>query len=112
MSADSIEALQHLQEFGWRIHLYCAPGYPTRVEDVRLPLFGYTAQPRFAFHGLSSHCMDPRLPLAAVARGAKMIEMHFQLDDEPSELEANVSLTASQFRRMIDDVRAVETMLA
>lgn len=64
------------------------------------------------FEGLSSHCLDARLPVAAAARGCKLIEMHFQLDDEPSELEAEVSLTATEFSDMIADVRAVEAMLA
>ncbi len=61
--------------------------------------------------GLSSHNLDPRLPIAAVARGAKMIEMHVMLDDEPSALESNVSLTVSDFARMVRDVRATEEML-
>lgn len=85
--------------------LYCPPGYPTPPADVDLPDFGVE------FLGLSSHCLDPRLPIAAVARGAKLLEFHVQLDDEPSELEANVSLTVSQFRQMVADVRATEALL-
>jgi sialic acid synthase SpsE len=93
--------------------LWCPPNYPTAPSDVRLPFFPWAGVAnRTMVVGLSSHCLDARLPVAAVARGCKLIEMHFQLDDEPSELEANVSLTASQFRRMVDDVRAVEAMLA
>lgn len=61
----------------------------------------------FSYHGTS------RMPcVTAATLGAKLIEAHFQLDDEPSELEANVSLTASEFRKMVDDVRAVEEMIA
>lgn len=61
--------------------------------------------------GISSHCLDEELPLVAVALGAKLLEYHVQLDDEPSELEANVSLTTSQFRTMIERVRRVEEMM-
>jgi pseudaminic acid synthase len=87
--------------------LYCAPGYPTADKDVRLPwLFAEDG-----FVGISSHCMNPLLPPIAVARGCKLIEMHGMLDDCPSNLESNVSLTASQFSKMIQDVRAVEEML-
>lgn len=94
--------------------LYCPPGYPTRAEDVSLPPFGWLGEADGYLNpciGLSSHCLDPLLPVAAVARGAKVIEMHMMLDDEPSELEANVSLTASQFRAMVESVRRVEVLL-
>jgi pseudaminic acid synthase len=91
--------------------LYCTAGYPTPAEAMKLPQFedpdGYVY-----YIGLSSHCLDPRLPVAAVARGAKMIEMHFMLDDEPSELEANVSLGESAFAEMVRNVRATEALLA
>jgi len=63
-----------------------------------------------AFLGLSSHNLDPRLPIAAVARGAKCLEYHVQLDDCPSELEANISLRVSEFARMVADVRATEVL--
>jgi pseudaminic acid synthase len=89
-------------------YLWCPPGYPTRSDDVKLPERFHDA----AHIGLSSHCLDPRLPVAAVARGAKLLEYHFQLDDEPSELEADVSLCASEFAAMVADVRATEAMLA
>lgn len=94
--------------------LYCAPGYPTPYDKVRLPDFCLWGSDKFGGQmiGLSSHCLDPLLPIAAVSRGAKLVEMHMMLDDEPSELESEVSLTASAFRRMVDDVRRVEAMLA
>lgn len=85
--------------------LLCHPGYPSKV--TWLPK-------RFeagAYFGLSSHCLDPDLPIAAVARGAKLLEYHVQLDDTPSELEANVSLTVTQFAEMVRRVRNVEEML-
>lgn len=85
--------------------LYCPAGYPPTV--IRLPDFG-----DFRYRGLSSHSLDLRLPIAAVARGAKMLEYHVQLDDEPSELEAHISLTMTQLRRMVEDVRATERFLA
>lgn len=90
--------------------LYCPPDYPTAPKDVRLPYFSSWREER-GYLGLSSHCMDPLLPVAAVVRGCALIEMHMMLDDEPSELEANVSLTASEFRAMIERVRQTEVLL-
>jgi pseudaminic acid synthase len=93
--------------------LYCPPSYPTPPEEVKLPRFnlGQDASD-FNYLGLSSHCLAPELPIAAVARGAKILEYHVQLDDEPSELEASVSLSISQFRDMVQAVRRTEEMLA
>jgi len=84
--------------------LYCPPGYP--AEDVGLPAFH-----DHPFSGLSSHCLDPLLPVAAVARGCKLIEMHLQLDDTRAELDGSFSLTEQQFRDMVDDVRDTERLL-
>lgn len=91
-----------------QVLLYCPPGYPVAPQDVRLPS-AFSAR---RYVGLSSHCLDPYLPIAAVARGCKLIEMHMMLADEPSELESNVSLTEHQFGQMIADVRRVEELLA
>lgn len=92
--------------------LYCGKGYPTPRENIRLPMFGRGWRKGPGYLGLSSHCLDPAIPLLAVARGCAVIEMHFMLDDEPSVIESNVSLTASQFRSMVDAVRNAEVMLS
>jgi N-acetylneuraminate synthase len=94
--------------------LWCTPDYPTTPENVLLPDFSeaYAVnQNEGGYLGLSSHCLDPRLPIAAVARGASLLEYHFMLDSEPSELESSVSLGEAAFRRMVDDVRATEVLL-
>lgn len=102
---------------GWGVPrenlLLCPKGYPP--ERVELPYFFWNDDDGFdnvRYLGLSSHCLDPRLPIAAVARGAKLLEYHFMLADEPSELEANVSLNQYQFNQMVQDVRRTEAMLA
>ena len=88
--------------------LYCPAGYPTPPTDVQLPReFG----PNHAYLGLSSHCLAPELPVAAVARGAKLLEYHMMLNEEPSDLEANVSLTEHQFASMVRSIRATEEMM-
>ncbi len=93
--------------------LFCAEGYPTLAKDVHLPYsFGPFGSKMGGYLGMSSHCMDPDLPLLAVARGCAVIEMHGMLDDVPSKIESNVSLTASQFAAMIQRVRNAEAMLS
>jgi len=99
--------------------LLCPEGYPQAPASFALGQWDFVGEwddrncevcgPDFL--GLSSHCLAPELPIAAVARGAKLLEYHVQLDDEPSELEANVSLTITQFRDMVQAVRRTEEML-
>jgi pseudaminic acid synthase len=90
-------------------NLYCPGSYSEcGPDDIRLPRdFASTG-----YLGLSSHCVEPELAIAAVVRGAKMLEYHFQLDDEPSELEESVSLYAEDFKEMVRSVRTVEAMLS
>lgn len=88
--------------------LYCPGSYPCEVSDITLPRFAVGGG---WFAGLSSHCLASSLPIASVARGAKILEYHFMLAEEPSVLEANVSLNQYQMRQLIRDVRECEAML-
>ena len=74
--------------------LYCPPGYPQ-------PAMSFTPALWDTYHGLSYHGTDPLTPMEAVATGAELIEVHLQLADEPSELEAHVSLNEHQFAQMV-----------
>ena len=89
--------------------LYCPPGYPQ--ERPALSVVSPNRWGMRRYEGFSYHGTDPRTPALAAALGASLVECHFQLDDEPSELEANVSLTASQFREMVELIRHAETVL-
>lgn len=82
--------------------LWCPPGYPQTSFNLREAMKRY---PGFSYHGT-----DPFVPALAAAYGAQLVEVHFQLNDEPSELEANVSLTASQFRDMVGMIRRAEAV--
>lgn len=85
------------------LHMLCPPGYPQ--EHAQLDELGdwYTG---YSYHGTSSET-----PALAAFAGAKLIECHFQLEDEPSELEADISLNESQFAGMIGRIRHFEGLL-
>lgn len=84
--------------------LYCPPGYPQSLPGVCNILHGYD--------GYSYHGTDPLIPVLAVTLGARMVEFHVQLDDVPSELEANVSLTISQTADVVSMIRRAEKAVA
>jgi sialic acid synthase SpsE len=110
------------------IRLHCPPGYPQKNvvfertssildEGGDGDMYDCVSRGTFAgqdndrFDGLSYHGTDPFPCVVAAVLGAKMIEAHIQPDDEPSELEANVSLTASRFAQMVREVRRAEVMI-
>jgi hypothetical protein len=94
--------------------LYAPPGYPqTHFGFADVPFVGrFDYEHDDPFDGFSYHGTSIEPPVVAATLGAKLIECHMMLWDEPSELEANVSLTEIQFGEMIRRVREVEAMLA
>lgn len=80
--------------------LYAPPGYPQAGFRLRNMLNGY--------QGFSYHGTDAAVGEMAARLGAQIVETHFQLDDEPSELEENISLTATQFARMVSRSKQLE----
>jgi pseudaminic acid synthase len=80
--------------------VYAPPGYPqpeAKLSNVRKGYWGYS------YHGT-----NPDVPALSVAYGARFVEVHLHLQDEPSELEANVSLNEHDFRYMVEQVRYIE----
>lgn len=94
------------------LNLWCPEGYPQTDLGLHPHLWQYDGDYEPMFDGFSYHGTDPLACVTAATLGAKIIEAHFQLADEPSELEANISLNEHQWRRMVDDIRRVEEMLA
>ena len=74
--------------------LYCPPGYPQADGGNAI------CDAMEIFDGFSYHGTDPDVPKYARECGAGIVEVHVQLDDEPSELEQNVCLTISQLREL------------
>lgn len=84
--------------------LYCPPGYP----QVKIPnlVAAMRSHGGFSYHGTSY-----TMPVIAAAMGASLLECHFHLWDDPSELEPAVSLTNMQFASMVAYVRDAEEVL-
>ena len=77
--------------------LYCPPGYPQ-------PKFHATELRTLMkiFDGISYHGTNWETPAYALEHGASIVEVHVQLDDKPSELESEVSLTISDLRKLVE----------
>ena len=76
--------------------LWCPPGYPQgKIANAQM------MRALTIFDGLSYHGTDWKVPANAFKWGAKIVEVHVQLDDEPSELEADVSLTMTDLGKLV-----------
>jgi len=107
------EAVTCLQEHGCRdiILLHCTTSYPAPLESVNLQVMDTL---RDVFHlpvGYSDHTEGILVPVAAVARGACVIEKHITLDRTLSGPDHAASIEPNELKRMIDTVRKVEQAL-
>lgn len=91
--------------------LHCTTEYPAapsavnlRAIDTLVAAFGLPV-------GFSDHTLGAEIALAAVARGAVMIEKHLTLDRNRPGPDHSASLEPSEFRRMVDAIRRVEVAL-
>jgi sialic acid synthase SpsE len=85
------------ERIGWAdLTLFCPPGYPQNPTTA-----AYGGRYSTGHHdGLSYHGTTIRPCLVAMEDGVRLVEVHVQLDDEPSDLEAHVSLTVSDLAKL------------
>ncbi len=91
--------------------LHCTTEYPTPLHDVNLRAIDSM---RAAFDipvGYSDHTQGIAVAIAAVARGASMIEKHFTLDRQLPGPDHAASLEPAALTEMIAGIRSVEQAL-
>ena len=90
--------------------LHCNSTYPAPFKDVNLRYMDRLH--RFCpIVGYSGHERGIHVPIAAVARGAMIIEKHFTVDRGMEGVDHKVSLLPDEFQRMVTQVREVESAL-
>ena len=90
--------------------LQCVSRYPTPLADVGLNIMKDLSARYDCPVGLSDHSGQPWPALAAIARGAAVVELHLTLSERMFGPDVPSSLTVDQFR-MVSDMRdAVATM--
>lgn len=91
--------------------LHCVSQYPAPVEAVNLRAMD-TLERAFGYPvGFSDHTMGIDIPVAAVARGARIVEKHFTLDRSMEGPDHEASLEPDELARMVEGVRRVEKAL-
>lgn len=91
--------------------LHCLSAYPAPVEETNLRAMD-TLRARFGCPvGLSDHTTGIDIAIAAVARGATIVEKHFTLDTGLPGPDHRASLDPGELASLVRSVRRVEAAL-
>ena len=91
--------------------LHCTTEYPTPFEDVNLRAMDTLSEAFQLPVGLSDHTIGFETAVAAVSRGAKVIEKHLTLDRNLPGPDHKASLLPDEFHSMVSAIRNVEKSL-
>lgn len=108
--ADVEISINELRESGAKeiTLLHCTTSYPCPYEEVNLKAMN-TLNVAFGYEvGYSDHTRGIEIPIAAVARGAKVIEKHFTLDCNMDGPDHVASTEPEEFKKMVACIRNVE----
>jgi N-acetylneuraminate synthase len=93
------------------ILLHCTTAYPAPFEEVNLRVMDTMAATFDLRVGYSDHTLGISVPLAAVARGAVVVEKHFTLDKTLPGPDHQASLNPDELKTMVLSIRQVEKAL-
>ncbi len=92
--------------------LQCTSAYPVAPQRVGLNVLGEIRERYGCAAGLSDHSGTIFPALAAVALGARVIEVHVTLSREMFGPDVGASVTTSELRLLVEGIRYVESALA
>jgi N-acetylneuraminate synthase len=87
--------------------LHCTTEYPAPIVDINLRAMNSISAAFGLPVGYSDHSEGIVIPIAAVARGAYLIEKHFTLDKKMFGPDHKASLDPVELKSMIDAIRTV-----
>ena len=91
--------------------LHCTSSYPCPITEINLQVIPQYIERYPVTIGYSGHEVGLQTTVAAVALGAKVIERHITLDRAMWGTDHAASIEPEGFRRLVRDIRAVETAL-
>jgi N-acetylneuraminate synthase len=91
--------------------LHCTTEYPAPLDAINLRAMGTMADAFGLKVGYSDHSLGVTVPIAAVARGAEVIEKHFTLSRSRPGPDHPASLEPDELAAMVKGIRDVEIAL-
>lgn len=107
-------AVETLQSYGCSdlVVLQCTSEYPCPAEQAGLNVLDEIKERYKNIEvGYSDHTLGIAIPLAAVIKGAKVIEKHFTLSKKMYGSDAKNSTEPEEFKRLVNEIREVEKAL-
>ena len=90
--------------------LKCTSLYPSKDNEINLNSIEDFHKHFKNIIGFSDHTKDELSCLAAVSKGAKIIEKHFTLNTKRKGKDHHISLNPSNFKIMIEKIRRIDLM--
>ena len=87
--------------------MHCVSSYPTPMKDCNLALIDFLKDKYGVVAGYSGHELGYYPSVLAVAKGAKIIERHYTLDQCMEGFEHKMSLNPFELKEMIKDIRSI-----
>ena len=106
-------AVRAIEETGNRqlVLLHCVSNYPAQAADCNLSAMA-TLSAAFGYPvGFSDHTMGHSIAVAAVARGACVLEKHLTLDNRMKGPDHKASLNPKEFAALVRAVREAESAI-
>ena len=91
--------------------MHCVSAYPTPLDQCNLRMLDVLRDRYHIPVGYSGHELGFVPTVAAVARGAALVERHLTMDRKLEGFDHKLSLEPAEFRAMIAEIRAVEQTL-
>ena len=111
--SDLIDLKKFLNKFKFKkiSILKCSSKYPLPYKEVNMDNL-HQIQKIFKYPiGYSDHSLGIMAPVVAVAKGARIIEKHFTLDNKAKGADHNISLKPKKFAEMVRYIRETEKII-
>lgn len=91
--------------------LHCVSSYPTDEKDSNLSVINSLKESFDCIIGQSDHTNDILVPLYSVCCGAQILEKHFMIDETFECVDAPVSITENQMKKLVSETRRIEKIM-
>lgn len=91
--------------------LHCISIYPASKDMLNLSYINTIYKKYNIISGFSDHSDGPLACMAAIAKGAKIIEKHFTINNNIKGADNAMSMDAKSFKSMCNNIRDIEKMI-
>ena len=91
--------------------MHCVSSYPAKIDNLNLNVIDNLKRKFKLNIGYSDHSLGDEACLAAVAKGAKVIEKHVTTSRNLSGPDHKTSSTISEFKLLVKKIRNLEIIL-